>query len=102
MVTVRAMQIFRIRRYKKHSSSARETTRWKVAVLLLGFVSIGWGVGCGLGSYDDLGEPVPGQRWPWVCPEGGDPSLDGGCPPAASMDAATTDDASDASSEGSS
>ncbi len=97
---MRAMQTFPVRRPKKQSSSARKTTWWKVAVVLLvGFVLIGWGVGCGLGSYDDLGEPVPGQRWPWVCPEGGDPSLDGGCPPAASTDAATTDNASDAAAE---
>jgi len=93
------MKTFPVRRSEEHSSSARKTTRWKVAVLLVGFVSIGWGVGCGLGSYDDLGEPVPGQRWPWVCPGGGDPSLDGGCPPAASMDAATVDNAPDVAPE---
>jgi hypothetical protein len=57
-------------------------------------------MGCGLGSYDDLGEPVPGQRWPWVCPEGGDPTFDGGCPRAASTDAATMDNAPDAAIEG--
>ena len=74
MATVRAMQTFPVRRPAKQSSSARETRGWKLTVLLLGLVSIGWGVGCGLGSYDDLGEPVPGQRWPWVCPEG-DPNL---------------------------
>jgi hypothetical protein len=74
----------------------------KLAVLLLGLVSIGWGVGCGLGSYDDLGEPVPGERWPWVCPEGGDPILDGGCPPAVSTDATIEDNAPDAGTEGAS
>jgi len=102
MITVRAMQTFPDRRSKKQSSSARKTRWWKLAVLLLGLVSIGWGVGCGLGSYDDLGEPVPGQRWPWVCPEGGDPTFDGGCPRAASTDAATVDNAADAATEGAS
>ena len=99
---MRAMQTFPVRRPKKQSSSVHETRWWKVAALVLGLVSIGWGVGCGLGSYDDLGEPVPGQRWPWVCPEGGGPILDGGCPPAASTDAASADSAVDAATEGAS
>jgi len=73
-----------------------------VAILFLAAVSIGWGVGCGLGSYDDLGEPVPGERWPWVCPDGGDPSLDGGCAGAASTDAASVDNAPEAAPEGAS
>jgi hypothetical protein len=96
---VLTMQTFPVRRPTQQSSSARETRWWKLAVVLLGLVSIGWGIGCGLGSYDDLGEPVPGQRWPWVCPEGGDPTFDGGCPPAASTDAATVDNAADAATE---
>ena len=36
-------------------------------------------VSCGFGTYDDTGGAVPGQWWPWVCPDGGDPSADGGC-----------------------
>ncbi len=100
MVTVPAMQPFSILRRRKPSFSARKTNSWKVAALLLGFVLVGSGVGCGLGSYDDLGEPVPGDRWPWVCPDGSEPSSDGGCPSTASTDAATADDASDAAAEG--
>ncbi len=74
----------------------------KLAVLLFVLVSIGWGMGCGLGTYDDLGQPVPGERWPWVCPESGEPILDGGCPRAASTDAAIEDNAPDTAIAGAS
>jgi hypothetical protein len=40
MITVRAMQTLPVRRPKKQSSSARETRWWKLAVLLLGLVSV--------------------------------------------------------------
>ncbi len=35
--------------------------------------------GCGSGLYDDSGNPVPGQWWPWVCADGG-LAPDSGCP----------------------
>ncbi len=53
--------------------------------------------GCGFGRADDTGVPIPGRYWGWVCPTGGAPDGDAGCP---SADAGASDAASDAGSPG--
>ncbi len=35
---------------------------------------------CGSGLAGDTGQPIPGQWWPWVCPDGG-LAPDAGCLP---------------------
>jgi hypothetical protein len=34
---------------------------------------------CGFGTYNDTGGAAPGQWWPWICQDGGKPSVDAGC-----------------------
>jgi hypothetical protein len=31
---------------------------------------------CGLGTYDDSGQPQPQNEYAWVCPDGGSPVVD--------------------------
>jgi len=51
-----------------------------VPVLVVLLAALGLSA-CGLGTYSDTGGPLPGQWWPWVCPDGGTPDPDAGCVP---------------------
>ncbi len=56
---------------------------------------------CGIGLYDDTGSPEPGQWWPWVCADGGEPDGEGGCEPAApASDARAHDACADGGADG--
>jgi len=48
------------------------------AALTVGMLALG--TACGFGPDSDTGAAVPGQWWPWVCPDGGTPQPDAGCP----------------------
>jgi len=51
----------------------------RLAMLIFVIVFAGAAIAsCGFELADDTGKPIPGQHWPWVCPDGG-PAGDGGC-----------------------